>query len=98
MEATGPSETSVDFQRIPRRYIPRDRTSLRIVRRNICQQWTGKDVEGRGSGLIWDTVRAFIWRDWEKQKNLSQDNYCTGRDTGVPLYEHKHYQLSQLAR
>jgi hypothetical protein len=38
-------------------------------------------VEGSGCGLIYGTILAFEWKDWEKpQKNLCQDSQAAGRD------------------
>jgi hypothetical protein len=55
------------------------------------EQWTGKDVEGSGHGLISGTFPAFAWGGGLRRitKNLSQDSRSPGRDLnpGPPEYE-----------
>jgi hypothetical protein len=47
----------------------------------ISDLWIGKNVEGRGRGLIWGINAVFAWRDGGKPPgNFSQDSWPRGRD------------------
>lgn len=34
--------------------------------KKINEWLTGKDMEGNGPGLIWGTIPALVFRDWDK--------------------------------
>jgi hypothetical protein len=55
----------------------------------LCEQWTGKNVEGSGGRWISGTSLVYALKGWQK----SQDNWCPSRDSNQVPPEYKSEML-----
>jgi hypothetical protein len=55
--------------------------SVLRIGRMIDEYWIGKDIEGRGHGLIEVVFRNLPAETENNRENVSQDSCCLGQDS-----------------